>query len=100
VDAAYLARFGRDAEPPGHADECERGLGAGTRHLEGRRPAWLGQGAVGQEGTAPGRDGVTGATGDHGRRQAAHRTTAVVEEPGLAGERLAVLGDPNEVAAA
>ena len=100
VDAAHLARLGGDAEPAGDADDRERGLGAGAGDLERGRAAGLGQRAVGQEGTAPGGHGVAAATGDDGRRQATHGATAGVEQAGLAGQRLAVLDDAHDVAAA
>ena len=39
-------------------------------------------------------------TDDHGGRQAAHGPAPLVEQPGLPGQRLAVLDDPHDVVAA
>ena len=100
VDAADLAGLGLDAEPAGDADERERRLRAGAGDLERRRAAGLGQRAVREERAAPRGDGVAAATGHHGGRQAAHRPAALVEQAGLAGQRLAVLDHPHDVAAA
>ena len=55
---------------------------------------------MGQERAAPGGDRVAAAAGDDRGRQAAHRAAALVEQAGLAGQRLAVLDDAHEVAAA
>src|SRR5262249_16213879 len=43
---------------------------------------------------------ATTPPGNARRRQPAHRTAALVQQPGLPGERLAVAGDPDDVAAA
>ena len=64
------------------------------------RAAGLGERAVGQEGAAPGGDRVAAAAGDHRGRQPAHGPAALVEQAGLPGQRLAVLDDPDDVAAA
>ena len=53
---------------------------------------------MGQEGAPPGGLGVVDAAGDHRRRQPADRPAALVDQPGLAGQALAVLGDPHQVA--
>ena len=55
---------------------------------------------MGEEGAAPGGLGVGDAAGDDLVRQPAHRPAAKVDQPGLPGQPLAVLGDPHEVAAA
>ena len=94
-----LAGLGRDAEAAGDADERERGLGAGAGHLERRRTAGLGQRAVGEEGAAPGRVRVAAAAGDdRGGRPRTGRPRC--RQAGLAGQRLAVLDYPDDVAAA
>ena len=100
VDAADLAGLGLDAEPAGDADQGERGLGAGAGDLERGGAAGLGERAVGQERAAPGGDGVAAAAGDDRGRQPADRAAALVEQAGLAGQGLAVLDDPDDVAAA
>ena len=73
--------------------------GPGAGDLQRGGAAGLGERAVGQEGAAPGGDGVAVAAGDDLRRQPAHRAAAAVEEPGLAGQRLAVADDAHDVAA-
>src|SRR3954454_16926188 len=90
VGAADLARLGRDAQPAGRADERHRRLGTGAGDREGRRPAGLGERAVGEEGAAPGGLGVVDAAGDDRRREPAHGPAALVDQPGLAGQALAV----------
>ena len=50
-----------------------------------------------QEGAAPGRLGVGDAAADDLGGQPANGTPAHVEQAGLAGERLAVLGDAHDV---
>ena len=100
VHAADLARLGGDAEAAGDADDGERGLRAGAGDLERGRAAGLGQRAVREEGTAPRGDGVAAATAHDGRREPTYGSAAVVEQAGLAGQRLAVLGDAHDVAAA
>jgi hypothetical protein len=55
---------------------------------------------VGQERTTPRRDRVASATGHDGRWQPADRASALVEQAGLAGQRLTLLADPDDVAAA
>src|SRR5205085_2035557 len=83
--------LGLDAQAAGDADQGERGLGTGAGDLEGRGAPGLGERAVGQEGAAPGGDRVAATSGDDRGRQAAHRSAALVEQAGLARERLAVL---------
>ena len=100
VDAAHLAGLGADAEPAGRTDQRERRLGPGAGDLQRRGAARLGQRAVGEERAAPGRLGVAHGAGHHLRRQPAHRSAAAVEQAGLAGQRLAVLDHPHDVAAA
>ena len=94
VRAADLPGLRRDAEPAGRADQGERRLRAGAGDLQRRGAARLGQRAVRQERAAPGRLRVADAAADDLRRQPAHRTAAQVEQPGLAGQRLAVLRPP------
>ena len=100
VDPAHLAGLGRDAQPAGRADQREGRLGPGAGDLEGRRPAGLGERAVGEERAAPGGLGVAHRAADDLGRQPAHRAAAAVDQAGLAGQRLAVLDDPHDVAAA
>ena len=100
VDAADLAGLGLDAEPAGGADQGEGGLGTGAGDLERRGAAGLGERAVREERPAPGGDGVAAGAGDDLRRQTADRTAAAVEQPGLAGQRLAVPDDADDVPAA
>ena len=56
VDAAHLARLGLDPEPTSDTDQGQRRLRAGAGDLERGRATGLGEGAVRQEGAAPGRD--------------------------------------------
>ena len=100
IDATDLAGLRGDAEPAGDTDERERGLGAGAGDLERGGAAGLGQRPVRQERAPPGRDGVAGAAGDDRGRKAPDRAAALVEQPGLAGQRLAVTHDADDVAAA
>ena len=50
-----------------------------------------------QEGATPGGNAVTQAAADDLRRQPPRRPTPGVDQPGLTGERLAVLDHPNDV---
>ena len=79
---------------------AERRLGRRAGDLERAGPARFGQRAVGQERAAPGGLGVGDAAGDDLLRQSPHRPAAQIDQAGLAGQPLAVLGDPHEVAAA
>jgi hypothetical protein len=100
VAAAHLARLRLHTQAPADTDQRERRLGGWAGDLERARPARLGERAVGEERAAPGRLGVGDAAGDDMVRQTLHRTAAQVDEAGLPGEPLAVLGDPDEVPAA
>ena len=90
----------RDAEPARGADESQRGLGTGRRHLERRRSAGLRERAVGDERAAPGANGVVDARRRRPAAAAPHGTSAVIEQARLASERLALLDDADEVAVA
>src|SRR6185437_2474946 len=98
VDAAHVARLRADLEPPRGADHGQRGLWSRASELERHGPAWLGQRAVGNEGAAPGRLAVAGAARHDLPRQAAHRSAAHVDQPGLPGQAVAVLDHPHHVA--
>src|SRR5690606_31742782 len=100
VHAADLARLGGDVHPAGRADEGEGGLGAGAGDLQRGGAAGLGEGAAGEEGTAPGGDGLLHPGGDDGGGQATNRAAPAVEQAGLAGEGLPVLDDADDVAVA
>src|SRR5207253_606369 len=87
-----------DTEPTGGADQRHGGLGPRAGHLQGGGAAGLGERAVGQEGATPRGLGVADAAGYDGGRQAPDRAAALVDQAGLAGQALAVLGDPDQVA--
>ena len=74
--------------------------GPGQVISSARRAAGLGERAVREERAAPGRLGVADGAATTLRRQPAHRAAAAVEQAGLPGQRLAVLDDPHDVAAA
>ena len=86
VDAADLAGLGRDAEPTGRADEGQRRFRAGAGHLERAGATGLGEGAVGEEGAAPGSHCIAAGAVDDDGRKTTHRTVALVDQAGLAGE--------------
>ena len=100
VDPAHLARLGLDAHPAGRADQRQRRLRPGTGDLQRRRPARLGERAVGQERAPPGRLRVADPARDHLRRQPPYGPAALVEQAGLPGQPLAVLDHPDDVAVA
>ena len=95
VRAADLPRLRGDAEPAGRADQRQRRLRAGAGDLEGGAAARLGQRPVGEERAAPGGLGVAHPAGDDGRRQAAHRAAAGVEQARSAGPAPRRRGPPG-----
>ena len=98
VDTAHLARLRRDAHATRSADEGERSFRAGAGDLEGHRPSGLGEGAVREEGAAPGCDGDVHAAADHLDRKTADGTTTRVDQPGLACQRLTVADEADDIA--
>ncbi len=97
---AHLTRLGADAEPPGRPDQGEGGLGARTGHLQGHRAARFGERTMGEEGATPRGHRDVQATADHLHRQTPHGTSARVDEAGLAGQRLPVPDQADDVAGA
>jgi hypothetical protein len=83
IDAAHLAGLSRDLQPPCGPDQRQRRLGSGAGHLQRHRATRLGERAVGQEGTAPGGDGIAHRAPDDLGRQPADGTTALVDQAGL-----------------
>jgi len=100
VDPAHVPRLGADLQPPGTADEAERGLRPGAGDLQGHRAARLGQRPVHQEGASPGRLAVAAAAGHHLPGQPAHRAAEAVDQPGLPGQAVTALAHAHDVAAA
>ncbi len=97
VDPADLTGLGRDAQPARRPDQRQRRLGTGTGDLQRRRAARLGQRPVRQEGAAPGGLGVAQRAVDDRRREPADRAAGCVDESGLPGEPLPVLGHRQHV---
>nr|CRL78168.1 hypothetical protein CPGR_04547 [Mycolicibacterium malmesburyense] len=97
VRSANLARLRADPQPARGADKCQCRLRARTTDLQRRRPTRLGERAVRQKRSAPSCFGVGNAAADHLRGQAPHGPAPQIEQTGLSGQRLAVLGHPDQV---
>src|SRR3546814_13652376 len=95
-----LTGLGLDAETAGDANQGQRCLGTRTGDLECGGASGLGQRPVRQERATPRGDRVAATTGDHLGREATNWPALLVEQTGLAGQRLTVLDPPQDIAAA
>lgn len=88
---AHLARLRGDADAAGGADDGHPGLARRAGDLERSRAARLGQAARSEEGSAPDGGEVLAGAGRESVRQPADGATALIEQAGLTGERLAAI---------
>src|SRR3954451_9383943 len=100
VDSPDLTCLGLNPQSAGRTDERERRLGTRAGHLQRRGAARLRERPVRQERAPPGRDRVAAGPGHYLRRQSPDGSAAAVEQPGLAGQRLAVADHTDDVPAA